>query len=394
MATIYKTNQSRFWFARFSDGSGSGKRISKSTKTESKRDAKRKAAEFEAEVRKATAKAQANSEIPAMIRRTVELAALESQQGRLTLQRAEELVRLMHQAANPNDTGSNFRRFAGEWLDGKEKTTAATTWRAYRDAIKATNIILGTKADGPMRQITVDDMELVQTTMAETRRGKTVNYLFGAIRRILESAVQKDIILKNPARPVKGLPEGDSVQRVAFSAAEVRQLLAAAPSPEWYGLILLAAQTGLRQGDLLKLTADNIVGGRIQVLASKTADASNEVLKIPLRPESLAWLEGRKGLLFPKLRKTRPETRPALFSPIMDAAGVPHDVILAAGDPPVIGIRSFHSLRHSFNSWMAEADVASDVRRKLTGHKSAKVHAGYTHHDEALVRAVATLPKL
>ena len=146
MASIYKTSQSRFYFARFSDGSGSGKRISKSTKTESKREAKRIAAEFESAARKLVAKEAVDSEIPAMIRRTVELAALESQQGRLTLQRAEELIRLMHQAANPSDTGSSFRRFAGEWLDIKEKDTAATTWRAYSDAVKAACAILGSKA--------------------------------------------------------------------------------------------------------------------------------------------------------------------------------------------------------------------------------------------------------
>jgi len=58
-----------------------------------------------------------------MIRRIVELAALESQQGRLTLQRVEELIRLMHQAANPGDSGSNFKRFAGAWLNAKERAS-------------------------------------------------------------------------------------------------------------------------------------------------------------------------------------------------------------------------------------------------------------------------------
>ena len=65
MASIYKTSQSRFYFARFSDGSGSGKRISKSTKTESKREAKRIAAEFESAARKLVAKEAVDSEIPA-----------------------------------------------------------------------------------------------------------------------------------------------------------------------------------------------------------------------------------------------------------------------------------------------------------------------------------------
>jgi len=58
--------------------------------------------------------------------------------------------------------GACFKRFAGAWLDGKEKTTAPATSRAYRDAVKITTGILGTKADGPMRHITITDMEMVQ----------------------------------------------------------------------------------------------------------------------------------------------------------------------------------------------------------------------------------------
>jgi len=392
MATVYKTNQSKYWFARYYDGTG--KRFSKSTKTESKREAKRIAGQYEAEARKAIAKAEVDSEIPAMIRRTVEMAGLEAQQGRLTLHRAEELIRLMHQAANPGDTAVSFRRFAGAWLDTKEKSTADTTWRSYSDAVKLAIAILGAKADGPMRQITVGDMERVQAGMAESRKGKTTNYYFGAVRRILQSAVEKDIITKNPARPVKGLPEGDSVPRVQFATAEVRQVLAHATTPEWYGLILLSAQTALRQGDLLKLTSENVVGNRIHILAHKTSANNNEVLQIPLRKESLAWLEGRTGALFPTIKAIPPKARPKAFKAIMSAAGVASRIVLAAGDPPVMATRSFHSLRHNCNTWMAEAGVPSDVRMAITGHKSRKVHAGYTHLDKALDEAVATLPDL
>lgn len=394
MATIYKTARSKFFFARYSDGSGSGKRISRSTKSESKRDAKRIAGELEAAARRGVTKAKTNSEIPEMIRRTVELAALESQQGRLTLQRAEELVRLMQQAANPHDTGVNFRRYAAAWLDAKELTVAPLTWWTYSHAVKITVGTLGTLADGPMRNITVDDMRRVQSTLAEGRRGKTTNAYFGEIQRIFESAVEKDLVTKNPCKFVKSLPTGDSRKRVEFSVDEVRRLIAAAPDEEWRELIKLAAYTGLRQGDLLALTGDNIVAGRVQRLPSKTAKTSGEVLNLPLRPEVLEWAEGRTGYLYPGIRSIRQKSRSKPFMAIMRAAGVADRVVLAAGDPPVIAIRSFHSLRHCVASWLAEAGIPSDVRMKFTGHKSATVHAGYTHHDKALVSAVAALPTL
>lgn len=61
----------------------------------------------------------------------------------------------------------------------------------------------------------------------------------------------------------------------------------------------------------------------------------------------------------------------------MAAAGIDKNVVLVAGDNPVMATKSFHSLRHSFASWLAEADVHADVRQKLTGHSSASVHAKY-----------------
>ena len=54
---------------------------------------------------------------------------------------------------------------------------------------------------------------------------------------------------------------------------------------------------------------------------------------------------------------------------------------------------TFHSLRHSFNSAMANAGVSQEVRMKLTGHMSADMNSGYTHLElEPLRAAVAVIP--
>ena len=60
-----------------------------------------------------------------------------------------------------------------------------------------------------------------------------------------------------------------------------------------------------------------------------------------------------------------------------------------------ISRRTFHALRHSFTSALANAEVAPELRMKLTGHSSEAIHRGYTHHELALLRsAVAKLPSL
>ncbi|HEY1122254.1 MAG TPA: tyrosine-type recombinase/integrase, partial [Haloferula sp.] len=157
---------------------------------------------------------------------------------------------------------------------------------------------------------------------------------------------------------------------------------------EWKGAIMLAAHTGLRLGDVTSLNRSHVEGTRLVIRPEKTKKA-RKTLTVPLTPPCLAWIGDRQGDFFPTLKGTKTGTLSTTFTRIMDRVGVARDVILA-GDVPAR--RSFHCLRHSFTSWLADADVHADVRQKLTGHSSAGVHAKYTHHDEALERAVATLP--
>jgi integrase len=225
-------------------------------------------------------------------------------------------------------------------------------------------------------------------------RAKTINHHMSVIRRILESAVQKDLIAKNPARPIKGRATADSKKRVPFTLPEVRALIQAAPDDEWKGLVTLAAHTGMRCGDLLRLKSENVTGTVIKRQLNKGRKSTGIVVTIPLSPPCLAWIDGLTGDFFPVLKLLKGTTISAAFNRIMKAARIAKTVVLVAGENPVTATKSFHSLRHSFASFLAEADVHADVRQKLTGHSSAKVHAGYSHHDEALVRAVATLPSL
>jgi integrase len=56
---------------------------------------------------------------------------------------------------------------------------------------------------------------------------------------------------------------------------------------------------------------------------------------------------------------------------------------------------SFHSLRHSFNSAMANADVPLEIRQKLTGHASQDMNKHYTHLElETVRRAVHSISRL
>ena len=57
--------------------------------------------------------------------------------------------------------------------------------------------------------------------------------------------------------------------------------------------------------------------------------------------------------------------------------------------------RSFHSLRHTLVSDLANSGSNPEIRRKLTGHKTASVHDLYTHFEHETFRAaVHAIPGL
>ena len=86
-----------------------------------------------------------------------------------------------------------------------------------------------------------------------------------------------------------------------------------------------------------------------------------------------------------------------VFRKLMKLANIESRKVRAAGKDAVRTVYglSFHSLRHSFNSILANAGVSEERRMALTGHTTRDVHQRYTHHElERLRDAIALLPKL
>jgi integrase len=56
---------------------------------------------------------------------------------------------------------------------------------------------------------------------------------------------------------------------------------------------------------------------------------------------------------------------------------------------------TFHSLRHSFSSILANADISEETRMALTGHVTREQQQRYTHRDLEIFRAaIAMLPQV
>jgi Site-specific recombinase XerD len=225
-------------------------------------------------------------------------------------------------------------------------------------------------------------------------------------------AMRDGLITLNPFAGHEVISTDDSVSRLPFTLEEVGQLLSVAPSQEWRGLILVAAFTGLRLGDASRLTwgAIDMESELIELIPSKTKRKKRRV-RIPIQSDLLFYLQSVRADIqpadspvFPRLSSVAIGSRSGLsqtFNRIMKEAGVDRGKpsrVVKAGEKTAGRInyeKGFHSLRHTFTTWLRTAGVSEEDRMSLTGHSTRDSHAIYSHVDEAALKsAISKLPNL
>jgi integrase len=322
--------------------------------------------------------------------------------GSLTEAQARKIVEdIMERAA----TGEVLRNHSiavwfREWLAGKEARKSASTAVRYEHVIEEFLAHLAEKAKRPLTALSTRDVQAFISKRTKAGCSPTTVMLDGKIiRAALNQARREGLISVNAAEAAE-LPKRDSVERGTFNAAEVKMLVDAAHG-EWKTLILLGYYTGARLSDCCGLEWEN-VNLSARTLAYKQGKTGRK-LTLPLHPDLLAHLEELAATdkparsIMPHMASLRPGGRHGLsesFKRIVRNAGLDLQTVQGGGVRK-ISRRTFHALRHSFTSALANANVAPELRMKLTGHSSEAIHRGYTHHELATLRsAVEKLPSV
>lgn len=245
------------------------------------------------------------------------------------------------------------------------------------------------------------------------RAAKTRANILGILRAALAQAVRDGILERNPAALVAA-PRGEPKPRGALNVEQVRRLLEATRHDRLYALFLLAATTGMRQGELLGLTWSDIEGNRVHVRRA-LARIDGEYVGVPVKttaglrdivlgPSALAALDAHRarqaaeaaaaGLYNPHTRRgwrdrgllfCRPDGEP-LNSRVVTLAFQSH--LAAAGLPKA----TFHDLRHFAATAMVAESGDLKMAQVVLGHSNIGVTADvYAHAVEAQLQRAATL---
>jgi integrase len=331
-----------------------------------------------------------------------ERAAKLGRAGNLVEAQARKVVADIMERAGGDETlrAPSVKDFLTQWIAAKVSSKAKGTSTRYAVAVADFLASLGARSAKPLTSLTAGDVE--RFLIHRTDKGLAPQTLVLDIKIIgaaLNAARRQGIITTNPAEAVE-LPKGKSMERGTFTPAEVKMLVDAA-SGEWKTLVLLAYFTGARLSDCCRMAWSDVDLG--MAMLTYTQSKTDEKVTMPIHGDLLQHLNKLAGtdkpeiFLMPNTANLKSGGRKGLsetFKLLMRDAGLDAGAVKKAGVRQ-LSRRSFHALRHSFNSAMANAGVSQEVRMKLTGHKTESVNRGYTHHELAPLRAaVQKIPSL
>ena len=233
--------------------------------------------------------------------------------------------------------------------------------------------------------------------LADGAGGPTVAAAYRLLRAIMTTVVEEDeLIRRNPCR-VKGAVSYDHPERPTATVAEVYEI-AEAIGKRWRALVLLAAFTSLRWGELIGLrrrhldldagfvTVKMAVTETDRELSAGTVKSAAGVREVgipsaiipDLRTHLDRWAEpGSNGRVFVGRRGATPRRRN--FNRLWKEA------IKKAGIDPGVGLH-LHDLRHTGNQ-LTEANLKDRMTRM--GHSTVRAALIYQHTDRAREQQIA-----
>lgn len=191
----------------------------------------------------------------------------------------------------------------------------------------------------------------------------TINRRLAILRRVANLAHQQWGWLNDDiGKRIKLLP-GEVARHVYLTPQEVERIAQKCEHPRVADAIRLAAMTGLREGELLGITADQVRDGCI-VLDADTKGGRPRTVPLPKEAQAIAL---PLGITYATLR--------TYFERARIAAKLQH-------------VR-FHDLRHTYASWLVQSGVGLAAVRDLLGHANLSVTSRYAHLATADLRKAA-----
>ena len=230
----------------------------------------------------------------------------------------------------------------------------------------------------PFKDIAPIHLEKIKKNMSDSEKApRSVQYCLAVIRQVFNHAYRNGVYFgTNPVKQVK-IPKVDNRRLRFFTEDEAKILLDRLhfENPTMWEISLISLHCGLRSKEILKLRwiDINISEGLIQV-AGKGGKNRFAHMTGPVKDMLLLKDIGKPDeLLFPDTDGGIRQEIPRTFSRIVNDMGFNKGVTLRK-DRAV-----FHTLRHTFASWLVQSGEDIYVVKELMGHSTLAMTERYSH---------------
>ncbi len=276
--------------------------------------------------------------------------------GRYTQGSVAHTIHLYRQSAKFSEKASETQRDYGRYLDRLDRAVG----------------------ERPMASLDSTFMHLMADKLRATPGA--ANHMVSVVRTLCKFSIRRKIIKEDPTTGIERLKGGDGYLRWPEEALVAFRATA---SPMMCLALDLGVYTGQRLSDAIRLAWSNYDGARIRIRQKKTGTG----VSIPVHEDLKAILDAlpRKGLMVLTSRSGL-AFHSRVFSRDFRSARI------AAGLPDGY---SYHGLRHTAASVLAEVGCTAPEIMSITGHKSLKQVQHYIRQASQELqadRAIARLP--
>jgi integrase len=312
---------------------------------------------------------------------------------------AQETDRHRGDWVDPDKGRTTLRTYADEWLDGKpDEDVGPRTRDLYRSLLK--HHVLPTLGSKSLSTIDTAAVKAWRAKLLRSGVGAvTVAKSYRLLRAILNGAIEDGRIGKNPCT-IKGAgEEKTTAERKPATVGQVHAI-ADAIEPRFRALVLLAAFSGLRFGELGALTRQRIdleaatvtvaesaleLADGSRVIGDPKTEQSVRTVALPAHLVSVLtdhleqYVGPEKGALVftgPKGAPIRRGNFHKVWAKARDGAAMPESF-------------HFHDLRHTGNTLAAATGASTAQLMARMGHASPRAAMIYQHATDEGDRAIA-----
>lgn len=245
--------------------------------------------------------------------------------------------------------------------------------------------------DTPIREISTFALERIKKQLIAKKRSiRTQHAILATCRQVLNLALRLQMIEANPVRQMR-LPRSDNRRQRFLSREEAEELLAAVKrlSVQLHDICLLSLHTGLRAGEIFNLRWEDINQEGEMILVRDPKSGRNRYAYLTAATKSM--LEKRRStaicdFIFHQANGSPLREVSRTFERIIDELGWNR----GQTDPRLKVV--FHTLRHTFASWLVQQGTPLYTVAKLMGHSTLTMTERYAHlAPEGLRAAIRSL---